>query len=735
MTDAPKPNSSLVVVDLAAGMAPALVAKFLIESGAKVAKLEPAPGDPFYSVYPAYEVWHRGADIRKHDGAPETLKALLAKADVCIIGGEDFPGLDRPYDAAALSREYPRLVVVDIAGYPKTLENPDRPATDILVQARSGLSYEHYSQRPLLMSFEPSQYGAAFQALAGLYAALYERERSGNGQIVLTSLYQGTLTWVAMVWCEASKPTPGFSFVMPLDPWPTVFRCSDGRYLHIILGSTGSKGRLYQILGINDPNVSIDDSGLPSPNSAPKNFFGDIDLLASYFKDRESGEILEKMWAARMAAESVNAPGECWDDPQVEHNRIIVRDADGTRHVGNPVYSASSPAVFRTPPPAGKKPLEGITVVDFGLFAAGPYSSVVLGDLGANVIKVESPAGDPNRGVFRAFSSCNRGKRSIALDMKTPEGRDMAFKLCTSADIVTNNFRTGVSARLGIDAKSLQRAKPELIVLESAAYGPSGPKCERAGFDMAFQAFCGHEYRAGGKGNPPLWNRTSMVDYAGGMLGAIAILRALYERSLTGNGAELSVALMNAGISILSELVQKPDGTFAGAREMNHEQTGYHPAEQMYESTDGWIAVSARNEAMANVFARTLGLTDLAAKPRALWFEKDAAEIAKAIKTRSVADILAALEKAHVWAEACRQGAAHATLNDPRLIEAATVHVSEHPQLGEIREIGALVGFSRSLCSGTGHTPLKGEHTNEILRAMGYDDDAIQSLRNRNVVA
>lgn len=727
-------KSELVVVDLAAGMAPALVTKFLIESGAKVTRIEPASGDPFYEVYPAYEVWLRGADIRKDDGKPATLNALLEKADVCIIGGEDFPGLERPYNAESLSRDFPRLIVVDIAGYPKTLDGASRPATDILVQARSGLSYEHYSNRPLLMSFEPSQYGAAFQALTGLYAALFERERSGKGQVVSTSLYEGTLTWVAMVWCEASKPTQGFKFVMPLDPWPTIFRCSDGRYLHIILGSTGSKGRLYQILGINDPNVGPEDSGLPSPNSAPKNFFGDIDLLASYFKDRESGEILDKMWAASMAAESVNAPGECWDDPQVEHNKIIVREADGVRHVGNPVSAIASPAPFRAALPAGKRPLEGITVVDFGMFAAGPYSSVVLADLGANVIKVEAPTGDPNRGVFRAFSSCNRGKRSIALDMKTPEGRELAFKLCTSADIVTNNFRTGVSARLGIDAKSLQRAKPELIVLESAAYGPTGPKCERAGFDMAFQAFCGHEYRAGGKDNPPLWNRTSMVDYAGGMLGAIAILRALYERSLNGSGAELSVALMNAGISILSELIQLPDGSFTGARQINHEQTGYHPAEQMYQAADGWIAVSARSDAMAKIFAQTLGLGALAAKPRASWSDDDAAAIAKAIKPQTSRDLLAALDKAGVWAEACRQGEAAITLNDPRLIAAETVHVAPHPELGEIHEVGALVGFSRSRNGGTGSTPLKGEQTRDILRDMGYADDAIQSLFDRKVV-
>ena len=730
------PQSELVVVDLGTGMAPALVTKFLIESGAKTTRLEPASGDPFYSIYPAYEIWHRDTEILKvDDHSANTLNALLAKADVCITGGEDFPGLKWAHDAATLSHHNPRLVVLDIAGYPRSSKNSRRPARDILVQARSGLSYEHYSQRPLLMSFEPANYGAALHGLAGLFGALYERERSGRGQVVSTSLYQGALTWVASFWCEATKPTPGFKFFMPIDPRPTVFRCADGRYLHIILGSTGSKGRLYRILGINDPAVDINDSGIPKPTSDPRNFFGDIDLLTSYFKDRHSLEILEKMWEAGMAAEIVNAPGECWDDTQVQYNGIIARDLDGTRHVGHPVKSTTSSAQFRAPPTTSKGPLHGLTVVDFGMFVAGPYSSVLLSDLGANVIKVEALSGDPNRGVFRSFTSANRGKRAIALDLKTPEGLQIAHKLCLQADVVTNNFRTGVSARLGIDAKTLQRMKPELIVLESAAYGPAGPKSDRAGFDMAFQAFCGHEHRAGGMENSPLWNRTSMVDYAGGLLGAVAVLQALHNRARTGNGAEISVALVNAGIFLLSELIQRPDGTFAGAPQLNHEQSGYHPAEQMYEASDEWVAVSAPHTASARSLAQVLRLAELAVKPREAWNAADATQIAKAIRLRTARDLLKAFEDAGVWAELCRRNAGPATLNDLELVKAGTVYLSKHPELGDMREIGPLFGLSRSPCTGTGHTPLKGEHTREILAELGYGLDAIESFLQRKVVA
>jgi crotonobetainyl-CoA:carnitine CoA-transferase CaiB-like acyl-CoA transferase len=304
-----------------------------------------------------------------------------------------------------------------------------------------------------------------------------------------------------------------------------------------------------------------------------------------------------------------------------------------------------------------------------------------------------------------------------------------------NADVVTNNFRTGVSARLGIDAKTLQRMKPELIVLESAAYGATGPKSDRGGFDMAFQAFCGHEHRAGGTGNPPLWNRTSMVDYTGGLMGAIALLRALYDRARMGNGAELSVALMNSGIFLLSELIQRSDGTSQGVPPLNHEQTGYHPAEQMYEAGDGWIAVSARDTGAARSLANELGLGELAKKPRADWNAADAADIANAMRPRATQELLRSMEKAGVWSELCRKGADAATLNDAALVEAGIVYLSRHLELGGTREIGPLFSLSRSLCSGTGHTPLKGEHTKEILGELGYAPEAIEQLLQRKAVA
>jgi crotonobetainyl-CoA:carnitine CoA-transferase CaiB-like acyl-CoA transferase len=431
-------------------------------------------------------------------------------------------------------------------------------------------------------------------------------------------------------------------------------------------------------------------------------------------------------------------PGGCWDEPQVAHNGIVVREPDGVRHVGHPIERRASmlprPAQSRPPARSAAAPLSGIKVIDFGSFVAGPYSSVLLAELGADVIKVESMAGDPNRSIFRSFTSVNRGKRCITVDLKTPEGVKIAQQLCVAADVVTSNFRPGVTVRLGIDAPTLHQLKPELIVLETAAYGSSGPRADGAGFDMCFQALCGHDFRAGGVGNTPLWNRTSLVDFAGGLLGAIGVLNSLYYRIRSGAGAEVGTGLLNAGLFLLSELIQKPNGQFVGASPLNHAQSGFHPAEQLYEASDGWVAVAARDESMALRLVEALKLKGVIILPRNEWGDTEAAAIASAIKSRRLADLLGAFESATVWAEACCVDGEQQNLRDDDLERLGTVYTCEHPQFGAVKQIGALVRLSGAERVRPRHAPLPGEHTDVLMAELGYSTGDIHSLRERKII-
>jgi crotonobetainyl-CoA:carnitine CoA-transferase CaiB-like acyl-CoA transferase len=359
----------------------------------------------------------------------------------------------------------------------------------------------------------------------------------------------------------------------------------------------------------------------------------------------------------------------------------------------------------------------------------------MLTDLGADVIKIEPLAGDPaRRAAFRNFSAANRGKRAIALDLKNPAALRIARSVVETADVVTSNFRPGVAARLGIDPPSLHAIRPGLVVLESPAYGAQGPLFDRAGFDMVMQALCGHEYRGGGVGNEPLWNRTAMVDTAAGALGAIAVVAGLYHRARTGDGVFIESALVSAGIYLLSELIQRPGGEFAGGEPMNSSRTGYRPTEALYQTRDGWIAVAARGDDAPKRLAEALGLEQTLRGPAARWQADEHAAIAAVLAGRTTAQTLEQLTRAEVWVEECRDGQEAEVLQDAQLLALGTVRSSRHPTHGEIRELGALMRFSRSRTGNGRPAPLLGESTSELLRELGFDEARIAELRARHVV-
>jgi len=414
---------------------------------------------------------------------------------------------------------------------------------------------------------------------------------------VRTSLLEGAISWLPMFWMEIDKPTPAAAFITPKDAMPLIFQCADGQFLHLVIGAAGSKYKLYCLLGIDDPTVLPGDSGMPRPGGDPRNFYGDIDLISSHCALWQRDALLQALWAENLPAEPVLAPGACRDDPQIIRNGVIVRNAQGVDSVGLPMRATRTAVGNPRPLPVGQRPLEGIRVVDFGAYVAGPLASQLLTGLGADVVKVEPPGGDPSRGLIRGYIASNRGKRGIALDLKDREGLNTAQLLAVDAHIVTSNFRSGVSQRLGIDAETLASLQPDLIILESPAYGSDGPSAQRAGFDMVMQAVtgleqhAGIEIRRGEKLRQPLWNRLSMVDFAAGTRGAIGLLCALYARRWDGGGSRMEMPLINAGLFLLSELIRLPDGQFAGADPINDGGTAIHPLEGFYSVRDGWIAL------------------------------------------------------------------------------------------------------------------------------------------------
>ena len=720
----------LLVLDQSVGMASALVVKMLREAGAEIVRSLPPGGDPFEDIYPAYDLWKSPA----RQVSAQEVPALCRRADVCIIGGEDFPGVDLNHDAAAIAALNDRLIVVDIGCF------GGGRAVDLLVQARLGLVNEQLSTQPVYVAASTPTFGAALTALLGLWAALVERESNGRGQIVRATMEQGAALFWSQIWMDATHPDPMFDKLPPKDVRHLIFECADGGYVHFVLGVPGALAKLYSVLNIP---VSVDpaDRGMPSLERGPQGYFADRTLIAPAIAQWKRDDLVRALWSIGIAAEPVLRPGDAWNDPQVLASGLLRTDDAGRRFVGMPVNVRDAGPHVAAPSAARCEndragPLKGLRVVDLGNFIAGPFASKLLADLGADVVKVEPPAGLANLTGLRNTWSSNRGKRSIVIDLKRKEGLDIVHRLCASADIAHHNFRLGVAGRLAVDPVSLRQRKADIITLETTGYGSSGPKADKPGWDMIMQALSGLEVRAGGEGNPPLWYRSALVDYGTGALGAIAMLMSVYRRRQTGAAVEAEVSLMATALFMLVELVQQLDGSFTGAPLLNTEKTGYHPAEQLYRTSDGWIAVSARSEVMAADFLRALGIADVPAR-RVDWRASMARRISERLLGMSTARALGLLDTAGVWAERCETDAWSALRGNPHARAGNLVITVTDAKYGEITGcFGPPVALSGTALDRHSFrsAPLPGGHTREILSELGFSSEEIDLYFEERVV-
>ncbi|MCA8094850.1 CoA transferase [Burkholderia anthina] len=726
--------AELKVVDAGMGMAVALVAKHFAECGARVHRIEPEGGDPFDDVYPAYRTWRAGCT--RHARAERD--ALLETADLLITGGEDYPGTELPLDDAALAQRYPRLVIVRIDGY---AAGPSRThhAVDLLVQARTGLVFEQLEDRPIAFAMALPTYGAAMLAMIGAWAALIERLASGRGQTVTTSMQHGVGLFWAPLWMKAERPDAEFNKTSPKGVPHLIFQCEDGGWIHFVMGVQGAVAKLYGVLGIDVP-VDPNDRGNPKPGAPKDQYFGDIKLIAPYVRKRQRNELLAAAWAAGLAAEPVLSPGEGWTDAQVLHNATLRRHATGVQGVGafariDTVAAAQAAIGGSTLSAPRRGPLAGLRVIDMGSFVAGPYASRILAALDADVIKVEGLQGSPGRGIVRHTIAVEANKRSLAVDMKHPEGARAVARLCASANAVHHNFRVGVAERLGIDPERLREARPDIVTLTTTAYGDSGPKAQYSGFDMVMQALCGHEARAGGEGNPPLWIRVPLVDYAAGALGAVATLMGLYAQRRHGASAATHVSLLDTALFLMSELIRTARGEFVGAPDLDAARTGFHPAESLYHASDGWLAIAARDDAMCQRLAHVLGFD--APGPRAHWNARTRQALATRIASWRRDALLEALENADVWAEPCIEDGWAALQDDANAYAQGLICDCADARYGRVTGVlGPLMHFSRTQPEAAGNTsaPGVGEHTRALLAELGYGRSDIDALLAQHAV-
>jgi crotonobetainyl-CoA:carnitine CoA-transferase CaiB-like acyl-CoA transferase len=729
-----KPLGHINVIDMGVGLGALLMTKMLRDCGARITRVEPPSGDPFYGIYPAYGVLRTEEPVKGL--SDESLNALLAEADICIVGGEGVPKSSGAFSPQSIAERFPHIVVSNIE--PCAAPHPGDPdySSELVAQALVGSVFDRFSKRPIAIMPAEANFGAALLGLNATLAALYERHNSGNGQIASTSLQEGTMAWRAMRWFHASAPVGPAPITVPRDARQLIFRCEDGGYIHLTLGRRGSALKLNQILGIDNPDINEATRGV-ADSVDPKNFFGDWDALAGPISRWKRDDLIKILVQEEITVEPALMPGECWSDPQIAFNDILARDGAGTRHVGSPIKIETVPNTAKDGRSGGSRSLDELKVVDFGSYVAGPLASRLLSDMGASVIKVEPLEGDAARVLLPSFAAANRGKRSIAINLKSEAGQEIAKRLCADADIIQHNFRPGVAERLGLSEQQQRQSNPGVVLLQTTAYGPSGPKSQRPGFDMIFQALCGHEIRLGGKGNAPEWNSSAVVDTTAGMLGGISLLVALIARQRDDAGSNLDVNLLNAGLFLMSELVQKNDGTFLGAPILNASQTGFSAAERMYQAADGWVALVVRSDADANSLVKLLDLGGSVTSQVTQWDDGDAHAIARAICIRNTQDLVAQLRDVGISVAACVENGRDTCFANEEMRRLGVVLEGAQPNLGETLQVGAGFRLSRraKASRSKAHVPALGEHTRELLLELGYRESEISTFFTQGIVA
>jgi crotonobetainyl-CoA:carnitine CoA-transferase CaiB-like acyl-CoA transferase len=387
--------------------------------------------------------------------------------------------------------------------------------------------------------------------------------------------------------------------------------------------------------------------------------------------------------------------------------------------------------------------LEGVRLIDFGQYLAGPFGPMVIGDLGADVIKVEPVTGDGMRFANQPFFGCQRGKRDIALDLKSERGHEIALQLVEHADIVHHNMTAGVAVRLGIGYEDCKRVNEDIVYCNTWAYGLEGPLARFGGLDPLYQASAGLEYEQGPvrEGNVPNYLRFGMTDTANAMLSVVGCLAALYHQRVSGEGQELWTSLLDGGSMFASDAVLV-DGEAVPRPRLDKAQTGMDALYRLYETQEGWIQIAAIEDAHWAGLCDALSLAAIVDDPRfatraarAEHRQQLEALLMPRFATRTAIQWTRALDAAGVPNEIAfdsRSGELqHFDADNERL---GLVAEYDHPLLGRMRQYGSFIDFSETPGLIHGPPPLVGQHTVEILEWLGYTQTEMEELKSQGVV-
>ena len=391
------------------------------------------------------------------------------------------------------------------------------------------------------------------------------------------------------------------------------------------------------------------------------------------------------------------------------------------------------------------QPLAGIRVIDLTRVLSGPFSTMLLADMGADVIKVETPQGDPvrqqgdvSRGLSWYFASFNRNKRSVVLDLRKEDGKRVLGKLLASADVLVENFRPGILAEMGFTEARLAEINPRLVVASINGYGSTGPYVDRPAFDFIAQAMSGFMATTGAPDGEPIRAAPPITDLIAGLYCAFGVVNALRARDTNGKGQRVEAAMVNGMVSMLAYLASE---YFSQGQEPA--RTGNdHPIASPYglfHARDGAIAIAPATTEILHKFMKELGLGDHLARP-----DLKTPEQRRVARPELNALVNAALgvETQDYWIDRLNKAGVPAgkvlsipeVFNDPQIAAQDMAIDVEHPGHGTVRMVGFPVKLSETPCVVRLPAPELGAHTHEVLGEIGLDAGEVERLKSAKVV-
>lgn len=391
----------------------------------------------------------------------------------------------------------------------------------------------------------------------------------------------------------------------------------------------------------------------------------------------------------------------------------------------------------------------GLKVVDVTQALAGPYCTMLLGDLGADVIKIERPRiGDQSRtwgppflaGESTYYLAVNRNKRSLALDISKPDGQEVLHRLVDGADVFVTNLPTVETLRrYTIDPDTLTSRNPRLVYCGISGYGHTGPRAKEPGYDIVAQGESGTMSLTGETDGGPIRFPTPMADITTGLYSTIGILTALLARERTGRGQVLDMALFDSQITWLENVA----AAFLATGEPPRRQGNAHPQVapyQPFQAADGkWVIVGVGSDAIWPKFCKAAGLDSLAGDPR---FTTNASRVEHRAELVALVAACVARRASAEWLHILREAGIPCgpintvaeALRDPQAAARGIVIAMDHPLVGALKMLGNPIHLSHTPVTYRRHPPALGEHTEEVLRELGYDAPAVQRLRSAGAI-